>query len=244
MLTSPSSIHRRRGSFIQHNRGISDAFVTKLNPNGSALVYSTYLGGSGIEGGTAIAIDSGGAVYVTGFTSSNDFPTTFPLQQTFGGGGFDGFVAKVNSSGSALEASTYLGGSDIDSAFGIALDSARNAYVMGVTASTNFPTANPLQQAFGGGTADLFIARIKQGPSISGAAITGKKLLVLGSGFDQGARILLNGQQQKTINDGQNPTTSLLGKTAGKKISPGEKVTLQVRNSDGALSNEFSFMRP
>jgi hypothetical protein len=115
---------------------------------------------------------------------------------------------------------------------------------MGVTASTNFLTTNALQQTFGGGAADLFIARIRQGPAIGSAAVTGKKLLVLGSGFDQSARILLNGQQQKTINDGQNPTTLLVGKTAGKKISPGEKVTLQVRNSDGSLSNEFSFTRP
>jgi len=79
---------------------------------------------------------------------------------------------------------------------------------------------------------------------VTGAIVSGKKLLVFGSGFDQGARISLNGQPQKTINDMQNPTTSLVSKTAGKKILRGENVTLQVRNSDGALSNEFSFTRP
>ena len=74
--------------------------------------------------------------------------------------------------------------------------------------------------------------------------VEGKKLIVSGSGFDSRAKILINGDEQKTVNDDQNPTGRLIAKKAGKKIKRGESVMLQVRNSDGALSNEFSFSRP
>jgi Bacterial Ig-like domain (group 3)/Beta-propeller repeat len=122
------------------------AFVTKLNPTGSALVYSTYLGGSVGEGGEGIAVDSLGNVYVTGLTLSADFPTTPGAFQTVCNHGSgcgkqaDAFVARLNSSGSALVYSTYLGGSGWDQGYGIAVDSACNAYVTGYTQSTNFPT--------------------------------------------------------------------------------------------------------
>jgi hypothetical protein len=229
------------------NRGSADAFIAKLNPSGSALVYSTYLGGSGIEGGTGVAVDSSGSAYVTGFTGSTNLPTTAPVQQAPGGGSFDGFIAKLSPGGAALDYSTYLGGSRIDSGFGVAVDSIGNAYVMGVTESANFPVQTPLQQLFGGGTSDIFItkiAKIERGLEISNATIDGKRLVVSGSGFDQGAKILVNGLQQKTANDDQNPTTTLIGKKAGKKIKRGQTAMLQVRNSDGTLSNEFSFTRP
>ncbi len=226
------------------NGGSADAFVAKLNASGSQLVYSTYLGGSGIDGATAIAVDAAGSVYVAGFTASANFPTVNPLQQVFGGR-YDGFVAKLSLSGSTLDYSTYLGGSGIDSAFGVAADST-SAYVMGVTDSTNFPTVAPLQPAFGGGTADLFIANIKSsGPVITRAEIQRKDLLVFGSGFDTGAKILLDGEvQPKTANDEVNPAGALFGKKVGKKIASGQTVTLRVRNSDGALSNELRFTRP
>jgi len=90
--------------------GDGDAFVAKLNPVGSALVYSTYLGGSGYDFGFGIAVDSSGNAYVTGWTNSSDFPTANPLQPIYGGGGYDAFVAKLNPTGSALVCSTYLGG--------------------------------------------------------------------------------------------------------------------------------------
>ena len=125
-----------------------------LRPNsiatGSALVYSTYLGGTGNDTGYAIAVDSSGNAYVTGQTQSTDFPTMNPSQPDYGGGVLDAFVAQLNTSGSALVYSTYLGGSDYDAAQAIALDSAGNIYVTGATLSTNFPTRNPLQPAYGG----------------------------------------------------------------------------------------------
>ena len=120
-----------------------NAFVTKLNPTGSALVYSTYLGGSGADGGNGIAIDSTGNAYVTGVAGSTNFPTMNPLQPA-NAGNDDAFVAEINSSGSALVYSTYLGGSLNDWSYGIAVDSAGSAYITGYTYSLDFPTKNPL----------------------------------------------------------------------------------------------------
>jgi len=139
--------------------GAYDAFVAKINAEGSALVYSTYLGGSNDDQGNRIAVDSAGNAYVTGTTSSTNFPTMNPFQAA-NGGGTDAFVAKLNSPGTALVYSTYLGGSDNDFGYGIAVDSSGNAYVTGGTYSTDFPTKNPLQATFGGGLSDAFVAKI------------------------------------------------------------------------------------
>ena len=139
--------------------GNDDAFVAKLNPAGSALVYSTYLGGSGHDTGTGIAVDTAGDAYVTGGTDSTNFPTAKPLQAT-PGGSEDAFVAKLNPAGSALVYSTYLGGSRGDFGTGIAVDSAGNAYVSGQTNSTNFPTANALQATLGGSAGNAFVAKL------------------------------------------------------------------------------------
>jgi hypothetical protein len=136
----------------------ADAFVTKFNPAGSVLVYSTYLGGTGQEGGEGIAVDSAGNAFVTGFTDSNNFPTANALQATRGGDR-DAFVTKFNAAGSALVYSTYLGGSDIDFSQSIALDPTGNAYVTGTTVSTNFPTANALQSSTGGDF-DVFVTKL------------------------------------------------------------------------------------
>jgi hypothetical protein len=132
---------------IPGDSSFADAGVTKLNTAGSALVYSTFLGGSGNESGSGIAVDAAGSAYLTGHTTSPDFPTTpGAFQQTYGGSDsrpvFDGdaFVAKFNPTGSALVYSTYLGGSSEDQGSGIAVDSAGNAWVTGSTFSTNFPT--------------------------------------------------------------------------------------------------------
>lgn len=150
---------QRRGSF--------DAFVTKLNPQGSALVYSTYLGGnSGVDRAWAIAVDNAGNAYIAGDTTSNDFPVANAIQATNGGGQSDAFVTKLNAAGSALVYSTYLGGSFFDEGRGLALNDAGDAFVTGDTSSDNFPTVNALQPGNGGGIEnrdDAFIVKIGEG---------------------------------------------------------------------------------
>ncbi len=124
--------------------GVRDAFVAKLTPTGSALIYSTYLGGSGSDLATSIAVDPAGNAYVTGTTNSADFPTVNPLRRSLRGFS-TAFVAKLNPTGTALVYSTYLGGTFTDNGIAIAVDAAGNAYVTGVTASGDFPTVNPVQ---------------------------------------------------------------------------------------------------
>ncbi len=134
--------------------GGSDAFVSKLNSGGSALVYSTYLGGSSDEAknGNGIAVDSSGDAYVTGDTASSDFPTTAGAFQTiYAVNIFDAFVTKLNSGGSALVYSTYLGGSSLQAGEALAVDSIGNAYVSGFTYSSDFPTtAGAFQTTYSG----------------------------------------------------------------------------------------------
>lgn len=158
------------GAFQTDAKGTRQAFVTELNPTGSALVYSTFLGGSvGAQSGpaqqfgTGIALDSSGNVYVTGSTTTTDFPVTSgAFQTTFGGAsdGFgDAFVTKLSASGSALIYSTYLGGSADDFGSSIAVDSSGDAIITGYTSSTNFPLANAFQSKSGGGT-DAFVSEL------------------------------------------------------------------------------------
>ena len=134
----------------------SDAFVTKLRPNGP-LVYSTYLGGSSSDNGNAIAVDASGNTYITGTTSSSNFPTQNAIQPTNNGFSGDAFVTKLNPQGLGLVYSTYLGGSNGDVGRGIAVDSAGNAYVTGFTSSPEFPvtvgalrTRSPLYKSIDG----------------------------------------------------------------------------------------------
>jgi len=140
--------------------GTSDIFVTKINPAGTALVYSTYLGGSGGEVGRGIAVDSAGNAYVAGETRSLNFPLMNPLQGTFGGGTNDAFITKINPAGSALVYSTYIGGSVYEEFLDIALDASRNAYVTGYTTSPDYPLMNPLQAMRGGGYSEAFVTKI------------------------------------------------------------------------------------
>ena len=144
-------------------QGCADAFVAQLNHDGSSLVYSTYLGGTGTDDGNGIALDLKGNAYITGDTASMDFPIKHPFQATNNGGGNgeDAFVAKLNPSGSALIYSTYLGGSGDEVGFGIAVDKFGNAYATGLTYSTDFPTANPIQAA-NAGAIDVFVSKLNE----------------------------------------------------------------------------------
>jgi hypothetical protein len=166
--------------------GNGDAFVAKINPAGSALVYSTYLGGGNIDQGEAIAVDGNGDAYVTGFTNSANFPTSNALQTSFGGE-WDAFVTELNPSGTALIYSTYLGGSNSDWGFGIRADGSGNAYVTGLTGSTDFPTKNPLQASNAGSSVNAFVTKI----STNGAGLVYSTYLG-GSFSDVGYAIALD----------------------------------------------------
>jgi hypothetical protein len=149
------------------NGGLTDAFVSVIKADGSGFVYSTFLGGEQNDEGSGIALDSAADAYVTGVTSSTKFPLQSPLQPAFGGGALpsDAFVSELNPTGAELLYSTYLGGSGDDAGLAIAVDSNKNAYVTGVTGSTNFPTAASSTQPQNNGENDAFVSEISAGGS-------------------------------------------------------------------------------
>jgi hypothetical protein len=156
-----------------------DAFISKLNPSGTALVYSTYLGGSDEDYGASIAVDSSGDAYVAGYTYSADFPMQNALQPN-NAGGVDAFVAELSPNGASLIYSTYWGGSLDDVGTGIAVDSKGNAYLSGYTESTNFPvTSGAFQTTYGNGAHNGFVVKFN-----SGGAQIGYSTYLGGSGDD------------------------------------------------------------
>jgi beta-propeller repeat-containing protein len=195
------------------NAGGGDTFVAKLNAAGSALVYSTYLGGSGGDGGNGIAVDSPGNTYVTGVTYSTNFPTMNPIQAA-NAGFADAFVTKLNAAGSALVYSTYLGGSGNDYPNGIAVDASGNAYVTGITGSTDFPTMNPIQAANTRSNGIAFVTRL----NAAGSAL-GYSTYLGGSSIEQGNGITVDssGNAYVTGFTGSNdfPTVNPLQATCG-----------------------------
>ncbi|MGH9405385.1 MAG: SBBP repeat-containing protein, partial [Terriglobia bacterium] len=140
--------------------GASNAFVTEIKPGGTGLVYSTYVGGTGSDFGTGIAVDPSGNAYVTGYTTSPDFPGVKGFYQAaYNGAGKDeAFVFELKAGGAALNYATYIGGSGGDFANGIALDSLNDAYVAGSTQSSDFPCTNKLPQSLSlGASQDAFV---------------------------------------------------------------------------------------
>jgi hypothetical protein len=166
--------------------GSTDGFVTKLDATGSALVYSTYLGGGGNDNGVRVVADQSGNAYVVGATTSSNFPTNNAIQPSFGGGTYDAFVTKLDATGSALVYSTYLGGNDADYGDGIAIDSSGNAYVVGEAASANFPTLNALQPSLNG-PIDAFVSKINP----AGSAFVYSTFFG-GSAYDEGFGIAVD----------------------------------------------------
>ena len=181
------------------NAGGYDAFVAELSADGASLIYSTYWGGSSDDIGTGVAVDSSGNAYISGYTASPEFPVTpGALQANYGGGDHDGFVVKFNSGGAELGYSTFLGGSADDYAYGVAVDSAGDAYVTGATNSANFPTLNAFQPNYAGGLCavapntfpcyDAFVAKLNP----AGSALIYSTYLG-GTGSDYGYAIALDG---------------------------------------------------
>jgi hypothetical protein len=174
-----------------HAGGFYDAVVTKLDPDG-ALVYSTYLGGSGSDFGFQLAVDAGGSVHLAGTTNSANFPTTAGAAQPLRGGQDDVFLARLNAAGTALLYSTYLGGSlqeAVSSFFpgsDLVLDASGNAIVAGHTYSANFPTTNAAQPTFGGGTLDVFVTKFDAGGTVVYSTYLG------GSGLESALRFAVD----------------------------------------------------
>jgi len=170
------------------NGGVLDVFVTKLNAAGTALVYSTYIGGSSDNRGYGIAVDGSGNAYVTGYTNSTDYDVTPGAFQTTNEGGGDVFVTKLNATGTALVYSTYIGGSGYEVGYGIAVDGSGYAYVTGYTNSTNYDVTPGAFQTTNGGGQDVFVTKLNE----TGTALV-YSTYIGGSGSDEGYGIAVDG---------------------------------------------------
>jgi hypothetical protein len=194
------------GAYDTSYSGNSDGFVAKFSRDGSALVYSTFLGGSERDDADSVAVDLRGNAYVRGITQSPDFPTTpGAFDRTFNGG-FDAYVAKLSPDGSTLGYSTFLGGANFDSGSGIAVDRRGAAYVSGITGSPEFPTTpgayqtnfhgvgGPLPPPFGPGDFDAFLTKLDS----SGSRLEYSTFLG-GSGLDVGFEVALNPRDEAYV---------------------------------------------
>jgi hypothetical protein len=167
---------------------VGDAFVTKLNPTGSALAYSTFLGGSDYDIGYGIAIDDSGKTYVTGRSYSADFPTTLGAYDTTHNGFADVFVAVLNAAGRVLDYSTFLGGENSEWGHRIAINGSGDVYLAGYSESLDFPTtAGAFDRTYNDGWYDTFVAKL----NVMGGALDYSTLLG-GSGSDNGYGIALD----------------------------------------------------
>ncbi len=146
-------------SFQSSNAGGRSAFVTKINKDGSVLIYSTYLGGSGYDLSLGIAVSGDGRAYVTGLTDSADFPVVDPIKATRVGYP-DVFITQFSPAGNTVEFSTYLGGDSENAGNAIQLDSRSNIYVTGFTYSDDFPTEGAPYQPHNAGMEDAFVVKI------------------------------------------------------------------------------------
>ena len=167
-----------------HNGG-SDAFVVKLNAAGAALIYATFLGGSGTDSGYGVALDASDAAYVTGDTGSSNFPTTFgAFDRVYNGGAYDAYIVKLNAAGAALIYATFLGGNNGDAGSSIAVDTSGAVYVTGYTESSDFSTTpGAFDTTFNLGI-DVSVAKLNS----TGTALTYATFLG-GSDYDYGLGI-------------------------------------------------------
>jgi uncharacterized protein (TIGR03437 family) len=177
-----------------------DAFAIKLNPSGQALLYASYIGGSGDDTANAAVVDSFGSLYVAGTTGSTNFPVSSGVLQRDLSGLQDGFIVKLNSTGSTATYSTLIGGTRAESLYGIALDASGQAYVTGGTTSSNFPTLNPIQAANAGGS-DAYVAVLKadgsaivQGTYFGGKGVEGARSIAV----DRDGNVIIVGDGDST----------------------------------------------
>jgi len=170
--------------------GTENAFITEFDPSGTALVFSDYLGGNNEDQSWGIALDSSGDIFVTGQTNSINFPTTSNAIQANLNGGTNAFVAKLPPGGGALDYSTYLGGSQFDYGYAIAVDSCGNMYITGSATSPDFPLLNPIQSTLGSSSGgNAFVTKISAGGALAYSTYLGGS----GSNGDAGFAIALDG---------------------------------------------------
>jgi hypothetical protein len=180
--TASSNFPTTTAAFDTGYNGGMDAFVTKLNSAGSGLVYSTYLGGTATEQGLGVAVDATGAAYLTGLTSSANFPTTVAAFDTMHNGANDAYVTKLNATGSTLLYSTFLGAAGADEGWAIAIDATGAAYVTGLTTSAGFPTTVGAFDTTHNGGNDAFVTKLNP----AGSAPLVYSTFLGGTGVDQG----------------------------------------------------------
>ena len=166
-VTGSSSFPVTAGAYDTTHNGGYETYVVKVNPLGTGVAYSTYLGGSGYDYPGGIAVDASGNAYVTGYTSSSNFPTTAGAYDTSANGGYDVYVTKLNAVGNGLSYSTYLGGSLDDHGQGIKVDASGYAHVVGYAKSSDFPLLGAYQDTFGGGYSDVFVTKLAGTGTIS-----------------------------------------------------------------------------
>ena len=204
-VTSATGFPTTLGAYDMTFNGLNDAFVTKLVPTLSGLVYSTYLGGNANEIGQAVALDAAGMAIVTGMTAGGTvtFPTT-PLayQTVYGGGPNDAFVTKLNPTGMALVFSTFLGGTGNDQGFGIAADVLANPVLTGQTSGAFPTTPGAYDTTYNGGTSDAFVAKLDAlGASLMFSTYLG------GTSTDQALGIALDALARPTVTGTTNSAT-------------------------------------
>ena len=176
---------------LQPNKssGNRSVFISKLNSTGTALIYSTYLGGNGDDPAFRLAVDNAGNAYVSGATNSTNFPTRNEFQ-SINAGGYDAFLAKLSPSGNSLLYSTYIGGGGFDNSQGVAVDANGNAWVSGMTGSDNFPLRNATQNSRAGGF-DSFTIRLDTNQGGSSSVIY--STYFGGNGDDNGVGVTVDG---------------------------------------------------
>ena len=207
---------------LNYGGGTSDAFISKLNADGSAVVYTTYLGGNNSDTGRGIKVDAAGNAYIVGTTSSANFPTTSGVIQSIASGPSDIFVVKLNDSGTSLIYASLLGGNGTDNGIAIALDISGNAYITGMTNSSNFPIKNAAQGAPSRSQIDAFVSKLNPtATSLDYSTYLG------GSGVDNGLAIAVD-------NDG---SAYVAGSTAsGLKVTTGVLQTAVGGKGDGFIT--------
>jgi hypothetical protein len=226
--------------------GSGTIFVTEFNPSGSGLIFSTYLGGTGIDIPAQILLDPTDDIYLVGNTTSNNFPITAGVLQPLYGGDQDAFLTKMKSDGTALLYSTYIGGTGIDYGTAVALDVSGDAYVTGSTQSIDFPTLNPIQLG-NAGLYDSFVTEVSPKGTLLYSTYLGGSLSDYGVGIavDSSGDVYVSGYTYSSNFPTQNAYQSTLGGGSDlfiTEFTPGSSALLFSTYLGGSSLDKLSAM--